>query len=469
MLVAHHYSAAAFYLPYSRFWELMIGSGLAYAELFWTSHFSIRCGLVRNATTGLGLALLGAAAFRFSPGPLFPGWWALVPTAGTALVIMAGASTWINRLILSNRVLVFIGLISYPLYLWHWPIISFARIIQGQKLETIKFLPAALMVLAFILACLTYEFVEKPLRFGQLNFAPRAIATGLVAAAMLVMTPLGLYTMADGFPNRFPEALRWTNEKANATFTAYRAGRCFVSPSSPVFSPDCVRRGSDEPLIFLWGDSHAADLYPGLRYIKQRTAFGIAQFTTSSCPPLLGVLLEAIPQCRSINDEILARVLTLRPDFVILSAQWYTVPAFNVKLSTLAATIAALKEDGISHILVVGPVPIWKYGLPVALQQFYLKFHTIPSRMTFAAILPSGIDATLKEVAQNAGAAYVSPLKFLCNDAGCLVRVGDRADDIVAWDSTHLTIAGSIYLVDQIFGDPVVSKMLAASRHSIKR
>src|SRR5581483_6710033 len=107
-------------------------------------------------------ALILAAILVLNPKKHFPGWWALMPTAGAAFLIFAGENAWINRTILSNKVFVFVGLISYPLYLWHWPLLSFARMGQDDELSTIALI--ALIALAIVLAWLTYEFVEKPIR-----------------------------------------------------------------------------------------------------------------------------------------------------------------------------------------------------------------------------------------------------------------------------------------------------------------
>jgi peptidoglycan/LPS O-acetylase OafA/YrhL len=446
-LVSDHRSAA-FYLPYNRFWELMIGSVLAYIAVFLTAP-PRPSRLSRNLFAGLGLALIVAAIFALNPTKDFPGWWALMPTIGAAFLIFAGEHSWINRTILTNRFSVFVGLISYPLYLWHWPLLSFARMRQDEELSTVTLI--ALLAWAFLLAWLTYEFVEKPIRFGRLKLPSAGTAALLAGFALLVITPLGAVTsIADGFPKRFPVVLQWTQTNLLETIAAYREGACFIAAEQRVFSDDCVdKQVGDEPLILIWGDSHAAHLYPGIHNLQHRYRFRLAEFTTSTCPPLLGFDFSYIPLCKQTNDDVFKRIAALKPDWVILSAQWYSYVAFHVDWSLLNETIAALKSAGVVHVLLVGSGPVWKGGLPECLQRYYVSHGEVPSRMKYCLELYPDLDLDFRERSRTTGASYVSPLDLLCNDDGCLTKVGDRATDIMMWDFNHLTVAGSIYLTDR--------------------
>jgi hypothetical protein len=144
--------------------------------------------------------------------------------------------------------------------------LSFARLGQDEELSGAA--ATTILALAFLLAWLTYEFVEKPIRFGRLPLPPAGIAALLAAFVLLVITPLGIVTsIADGFPGRLPAALRWVAADTAKTLAAYRSRTCFVAAEQPIFDDDCVDKPiSDEPLIFVWGDSHAAHLYPGPPY-----------------------------------------------------------------------------------------------------------------------------------------------------------------------------------------------------------
>ena len=163
--------ASAFFLPHPRFWELMVGGLLAAAVPMLDARSTAAEGSagarhgvakLREAAALGGLCLIGLSIALIDQNASFPGWWALLPAAGSALLIGAGPTTWIARHLTSRRALVFIGLISYPLYLWHWPPLSFGRIIaEGEPTLQAR---AALVLAAVILAWATYRYVEAPVR-----------------------------------------------------------------------------------------------------------------------------------------------------------------------------------------------------------------------------------------------------------------------------------------------------------------
>ncbi|MBS1169325.1 MAG: hypothetical protein H6R01_243 [Burkholderiaceae bacterium] len=178
------FPVATFFLPHTRVWELLAGGVLAHFQVFknksfsyylhkwnFTSFLSRRLFLltqnektIKNFASAFGLFLLLTSVICVHKGKTFPGWWALAPVAGTWLTICAGPNSWVNQYVLGNRLMVFLGLISYPLYLWHWPILSYGHIIYGG-MPTKKFIYFAIAI-SILFAWLTVKFVEKPFRFG---------------------------------------------------------------------------------------------------------------------------------------------------------------------------------------------------------------------------------------------------------------------------------------------------------------
>src|SRR5262249_46482872 len=154
----------AFYLPATRFWEFLAGTLLAYdsVKFGWTARFEANAPR-DNAASAIGMLMILAGIFIIPAENNYPGWWALLPVIGTALIIWAGQYAWINRKILANQQLVFIGLISYPLYLWHWPLLVMGKAIVrdysplNHHVRTTTILAVAI---SFVLSWLTYEFVE---------------------------------------------------------------------------------------------------------------------------------------------------------------------------------------------------------------------------------------------------------------------------------------------------------------------
>src|SRR5262249_43038515 len=146
----------------------------------------------------------------------------------------------------------------------------------------------------------------------------------------------------------------------------YRPRTCFINADTESFADECVDPplppGKVGPLVYLWGDSHAADLYPGLHQLQAERLFRIAQFTAGRGPPLVGAEVADVPGCGRVNRGSLQRIERLRPDWVIISGQWVTIHVLGVQLSQLDDTIAALKKIGVPNILLVGPVPSWGAG-----------------------------------------------------------------------------------------------------------
>ncbi|TAN84107.1 MAG: acyltransferase, partial [Gallionella sp.] len=193
MVVVRHDAVADFYSPLTRFWELALGAGLA----FMVARKQAASAMSRSLISWIGLCLILAAIMVIEKEDPFPGTLALLPTLGAACLIYAGEGVWLNRQVLSHRLLVWIGLISYPLYLWHWPLLSFARIMESgtPSVGARIWLVAASIALAW----LTYRFLERPVR-------SRPRSGNIVLALCLAMLLLGAAGLAvkklDGFKSR---------------------------------------------------------------------------------------------------------------------------------------------------------------------------------------------------------------------------------------------------------------------------
>ncbi len=254
---------ADFYSPFARFWELIVGAALAY----WHQRSPIlqlsRRVSLSLAVMGVGLLLVGMTLIDQTSA--FPGLWALLPTLGTACLIAADPSTYINKQWLASRPLVWIGLISYPLYLWHWPLLTFARIFEGQ---TPTVAVRCLLLLASVgLAFLTYQFIERPIRFpSNHRKAPQSIIS-ILCFTMLGLLMVGYaITRNDGLPSRHHERL-----KADASSIVLGADRGLLKhacnlPQDVVTQFEwCLSQDKTTPPHFVViGDSKGEALYYGL-------------------------------------------------------------------------------------------------------------------------------------------------------------------------------------------------------------
>ena len=391
----------------------------------------------------VGGVLLLAAIARFDAGVRFPGWAALLPVGGT-LLLLSAPTALPNRFVLASWPLRAVGLISYPLYLWHWPLLYAVRhldLLEALNGHGSRYLTLAL---AAVLAVATYWLVERPIRFGRL----RSGAAPLLGWGMAAVLALSLAVVAaDGFSYRVtPQMDRIAHFADNDTAAEWREGECFLKPQQDrtAFSRRCAAQPG-RPALFLWGDSHAAALYPGLRSLQDADGFGLAQYTTSSCPPLMGIRPAARPYCPGINTAVLADIVATQPQVVLLAGAWTLTRPVDLRL--LPATIAALKQAGIPRIVLIGPAPVWKKALPTLIVGCNAK----PLSEAGPAYSTCGLDpaaaALDRQMAQTAaglGVRYVSLYDTLCNGEGCMTLLGPM---VTAYDTAHLSPEASRYVV----------------------
>ena len=188
---------ATFYLPFTRAFELLAGAVLACG---WVK--IDKAGAADNWRASIGVALIALAAVLLDSHRAFPGWWALLPVAGTALLLSTPAA-WVNRVVLASQPLVWIGLISYPLYLWHWPLLVFFGIIKFGPLTLLE--RELILVASMVLAWATYRFVEMPFRFGVPS---RRKMFGLGAGMAMVAVAGCVVVWGRGFDFRLPPEIR---------------------------------------------------------------------------------------------------------------------------------------------------------------------------------------------------------------------------------------------------------------------
>lgn len=310
-----HDTTAAFYSPLTRFWELAAGSLLAYLitqrHLVPNRFTAVQSHIM--ATVGLGL-LLGALLLLDNDQP-FPGWRATFPVIGTFLVILAGNQAWLNRHILSHKVMVWFGLISYPLYLWHWPLFSFAYLID-DKMHDNKTLKITLILIAIALATLTYRYLEKPIRRSNHNRA--------VIPLLTIMALLGGLSWAiahhDGWGQTplsgkiDPEIIRAKQDWEPPTGLIEDKS----SPLSIFSSP------TGQPEVVLFGDSHIDQYAPrALLLAHQGRTKPFTLITGGGCPPIPHVHEDKHPNCRHMITT-LKRYLDATPSVttVLIGACW---------------------------------------------------------------------------------------------------------------------------------------------------
>jgi len=255
----NHDVVGAYYSPFNRFWELLIGAILAAVMLRRTP--TEKATRIQNSLAIIGLALVLFTMFALNAQSTFPGWNALAPTVGAACMIGAGPHTFTARHIFSLRPMVWVGLISFPLYLWHWPILTFARII-ASLVPTAQVRVGA-VALSVFLSWATYRLIEKPLRFH-----PRVkIVTGALVASMVLMGLVGYVTFEkDGISNR--EVVQINPDVKNGEAGGsndWVQNSCGINdPKIAALFDVCLEDNRGTPRFALIGDSKAQALIGGL-------------------------------------------------------------------------------------------------------------------------------------------------------------------------------------------------------------
>jgi peptidoglycan/LPS O-acetylase OafA/YrhL len=419
-MIAHH-PLETFYLPFTRAWELMAGAALAQTSRENEHHHDLL------ATVGTGAIAL--SFFFINTKTPFPGLAAAIPVVGTLFLIRSEGS-FLNRVVLSNRAATGIGVISYPLYLWHWPLLVFAEVIKFKRLTDLE--RGLVIAFTFLLAWLTYKFVERPIRFGRVRFT-RPLVAGMAALAVAALVPALGY--GPTLPDRVSRMITPLDPREGL-----RVGECMLLDGANVeFSPNCVDQ--KHPLVAIWGDSTAAGLVPGLRNLQASREFGIAQFTVSSCPPLLIRSGSMTEYCLEQNRKIVDLIRGNSPDIVLLHAIW------EAKAENLRPTIEALRGLNIRRIVILGPVPVWTGGLPAAVASYYRRSGEVMPERIWQYVDKASGDSSMRNISASLGVDYVSARDAFCNNRGCVTRIGES---LVARDSIHLTPAGSILLINSI-------------------
>jgi peptidoglycan/LPS O-acetylase OafA/YrhL len=432
LMIFFGYKDWSFYSPISRAWELLAGGIVANDYTNVWERKKRRFAQLENLLAMLGIVAIIFAAITLNKESLFPGFYALLPVLGAVLIILSPNSL-VNRTFLSNPQMVLIGLISYPLYLWHWPLLSYLGIVRNGVPNVIEIW--AVVLIAVVLSWLTFRFVEIPLR-QQKNAAPK-LAFGLVTVGMV-----GIVTaIAAGFGFRFPLEIRDIAQLAPQNNAGFR-DKCFLGVPGSEFNSSCVERG-DKPLVLLWGDSTAAALYPGLKNAQITVPFRLPRFTAAGCAPILAAGSNA--WCDAANDIVFGFIRSSDHEIVLLQAWWDGVK----DLEKLRQTIGLLKALNIRRIVILGPVPVWKRTLPHSLVNFYRLRHSIPDRITAGMSGPQG-DERMEAFSKSAGAEYISAWHTLCNSEGCMTRLGSSASEVITTDNVHLSDAGSNFLIERI-------------------
>lgn len=441
ILIDNNATTAAFFMPYSRLWELMLGGLLAnlityfnqkYATIDnYTSykHIKIQHWLIEIAAV-LGLILIGSAILFVDQNKKFPGWWALMPTLGSLLLIGTGLNSWIGKRILAWRVLVFIGLISYPLYLWHWPLFSFTRIIIAESPSTL--IRLILVTIAFVLAWLTYIYVELPIkRYAIIDAQSKKIIIAL-STGMLIIFGIGWLINSNNVKVRLH----------NLSLKLSSAAQDWQYPGdTKAFIP-----GSINESVLFFGDSYIMQLYPRIKQVAEQSnrRRNVIFNTAVACAPIPGIARKSDPKCIAyvkngfkLAASVPIKIIVIggswvgmlqRGDYYAVNDEKQTILDLNdhvILQSVLDAFIKELmllKSLGKEIYVVLNPPGSGKANPEIVsrLSLFYSEKPSVKYISIAEHIQRTGaINANIKMSAQRAGVFVIDPMTWICSKTQC--------------------------------------------------
>ena len=443
--VRHDASAAFFFSPL-RAWELLVGTIVSQRYLP-----AVRSANGRNLASFAGIALIFFPALRYTAETPFPGWAALPPSLGAALIIAGGetGTSLIGRL-LSLRPIAFVGLMSYSLYLWHWPVLVFQNIARmvAPLPDQDRRLKLALFAISMLLGYLSWRFVETPFRKGRLRPRRRWLFLINGAAGALIAAIAAAILLTHGLPSRFPtdalQAAQYLDYDRRAPF---REGSCFLSSDDKfvAFSAaTCLAQDVQRPNVLLLGDSQAAQLWFGMQRAFPEAHF--LQANAFACPIYVVPRDNAPPACRQLSDYIHRDYLAHHHvDAVVFSGRW-----IDFDIPYIAQELAWMQAHGIK-VYLFGPMIEYVEPFPRVLATSLRDHRPGQIGILVGAHLdpvPRALDARLATLAHDRWhVPYISYYATLCTP-NCPAYAAPGVP--LLFDEHHFTADGSILFAQRL-------------------
>lgn len=455
--------AFSYYMLPSRAGELLIGGLVAIGI-----KSDVHIGISRKLSTPislLGFVLLAASIFFITENMTFPGWLALVPTIGTAMIIFAGhiGKNQINKF-LSKKLFTLTGLTSYSAYLWHWPILAFFRYGFG---EPGALAGAIIFALTFLLAWLTYIFVEQPTRkFSFTGMRPvffRYAAASVTGSLMAVIAMYPNSTVMKIWNSAYLAQLASVQQAHRPAYEfEYVCQRKFLTEIDAADSRCVIGSGTrQEPNILLWGDSNAAHYIGLIGTFANQSGFNFRNLEIGSCPPILGEISQFTDRKREkdcLSSQPIVKTALDKSDIVIIAAAWnlYHEKSPNF-LGKFFDSTRKLRNEGKS-VIIIGKIP----ELDGFDRNCIAKSLTFPFLKCGATKKPISesvgkINKMLKDFAESEkNMTYFDATQYLCPNGICTTHRENGDQRYFDW--SHLSMTGSWDLGNEIVSNEGVPK-----------
>jgi peptidoglycan/LPS O-acetylase OafA/YrhL len=439
-------SANAFFMSPPRAWEFLMGGLIASEGIPVLRHV-----MAQQIARGFALVLIAIPVFSLRQGPGFPGFNALTPCIGAAMFLWSGigVATPARSRYSPLNIVRFFGQISYSLYLWHWPLFTFARFSKSSLvLDTGD--KITLFALTVLISYLSWRFVEQPFRLK--SWAPTrgaAFRIAGVATAVLLAVSIGGMVANRTASEADRAALQLESYNSYNYQPLYRFGTCFA-PDNGVFGKDCLTLASGKTNLLLWGDSLAAHYFHGLSKATDPQTVNIMQATQAACMPTFNAAAQGNASCRNFATQMDTFFADHKPDRVILSADWLEYarpPRFDGMIADLKQTISKLNAAGIAVVL-LGPAVQFRARLPSMLMRAHLRGIAVhPDDFILDDIF--ALDWMMKDaLPPYERFSYISVVDAVCPARECPLTIDDGIP--LAWDHAHLTAEGSVYVMGKV-------------------
>lgn len=429
---------SAFYMLPTRAWELLAGGLMA---LHIGPPVSSRS--LREAGAISGALLIALPVFFFDATTLFPSPGALLPVLGAALVIHLADGTTIGE-VLGSRLMRAVGLISYSLYLWHWPIIVFLTYRTGVNLDAISIVLA--LGLSLAAAIFSWRLVETPFRTRKEHPSRYVWWSASLATATL----LGCATIvvaSNGLPGRLPvEATRIASKALRSPLRR----KCHGEATRPVNTACIIGDRSVSPTVAVWADSHGVELAFALGEIGRKQGFSVLQITASACPPGLDTDFGASARCPQHNLDAFTRIQDSGTINTVVLAAYFEFEKYKADADFargLEHAVQRLLEAG-KQVVLIGPVPAQPFVVPRQLARAAATMSLEPSGVATSLYLSRNKQnfALLRRFKAQ-GATTVFPHKLFCKTQTCAIKLNDK---ILYFDANHLSVDGARLLARRI-------------------
>lgn len=445
----------AFFLLLPRAWELLGGGLLAFAERRQPARDATGW---RNAVGVAGLALLSASYVLLDEKMPFPGTAALMPCAGALMIIYGGgrADGFVRR-ILSWRPLVLVGLISYSLYLWHWPVLVYLRSAgwHGRLLPEVPiFLQLSLMLL---LAWISWRFVEQPFRqrkgWSAYANGVRTLLGGSIAATLIWGVGAQASAIGEG-RSSVAQAIPAVVDMLGTDLAATPGLRCEGADETSRILADgggcMVGATGAQPTFALVGDSHARMFTEAVHELGKELQVPILVMARSSCVPALDIAPPTRKECKDLTQASIDYLLRSKVETVVLAGYWVDLAASDREASLLAAgldkAVTELAGAGKRVFLLkdVPELPSDGAAAQAALESIRLRGDPVfgPSIAEHLAIQKRA-SKIVDRIARDRGAHILDPASVLCSEKGCKIADGSRT---MYRDRHHLTDAAAVHV-----------------------